>query len=55
MKSNHRTAMGEVRQLVNDPLSFAFLMSDEELKEVLARFMCELNRRRKMRGDQDRI
>ena len=40
----------EVATLVTDPLEFAVMMSDEELEEVIARFVCVLNKRKRGRG-----
>jgi hypothetical protein len=35
----------EVAALVADPLNFAMMMSDEDLEEVIARFVGVLNKR----------
>ena len=40
----------EVATLMADPLYFAMMMSDEDLEEVIARFVCVLNKRKRGRG-----
>jgi len=43
----------DIRKLRNDPLSFAVLMENQYLEHVIATFVSVLNKRRRMRGDQN--
>jgi hypothetical protein len=40
----------EVRQLVTDPISFAMMMDDWQLEQVIVIFVSVLNKRRPDRG-----
>ena len=47
MKNVTRT---QVKRFVQDPLSYAVLMDDEEIEEVIARLMCILYKRKGKQG-----
>jgi hypothetical protein len=40
----------EIEKLVTDPHSFTLMMTDEEIAEVLAAFVCALTKPKHMRG-----
>ena len=42
--------VGDIAKLITDPLSFAIMMRDEELEDVIALFVSVLNKRRNRRG-----
>ena len=43
----------DIRKLKEDPLSFAVLMEDRHLENVIVTFVSVLNKRNKKRGDQN--
>ena len=43
----------DIRKLQKDPLSFAVLMEDRHLENVIVTFVSVLNKRNKKRGDQN--
>jgi len=43
----------DIRKLRKDPLSFAVLMEDRHLENVIVTFVSVLNKRNKKRGDQN--
>ena len=40
----------EIRRLIEDPTSFAMMMDEDELQDVIAAFVSVLNQRTKDRG-----
>ena len=45
--------INDVERLIDDPISFAVLMSDCEILDVIATFVTILNRRKPFRGGQN--
>jgi hypothetical protein len=43
-------ARNDVRKLTTDPLSFAIMMDNMELEQVIAAFVAVLNKRKPYRG-----
>jgi len=43
----------DVKKLSKDPLSFAILMDDRQIEEVIVVFVSVLNRKKTKRGDQN--
>jgi hypothetical protein len=43
----------DTRKLQKDPLSFAILMEDRHIENVIVTFVSVLNRRKQKRGDQN--
>ena len=45
-----RTTGKDVLKLAKDPISFAMMMDDYQLEDVIAAFVCVLNKRKPDRG-----
>ena len=45
--------INDVEKLIDDPISFAMMMTDCEIQDVIATFVTILNRRKPFRGDQN--
>ena len=45
--------VNEVEKLIDDPISFAMMMTDCEIEDVIATFVSILNKRKPHRGDQN--
>lgn len=43
----------DIRKLKDDPLSFAILMEDRHIEQVIVAFVSVLNKRKPKRGDQN--
>lgn len=43
----------DIGKLQRDPLSFAILMEDRHIEEVIVTFVSVLNKRKQTRGDQN--
>lgn len=43
----------DIGKLQRDPLSFAILMEDRHVEEVIVTFVSVLNKRKQKRGDQN--
>ncbi len=43
----------EIRRLIEDPMSYAMMLDEEELEHVIAVFVSVLNQRTKDRGGQN--
>ena len=39
-----------VTKLINDPISFAMVMDDDRIEDVIVKFVSVLNKRRRHRG-----
>ena len=48
-----RITVNEVEDLIDDPISFAMMMTDCEIQDVIAIFVSILNQRKPYRGDQN--
>ena len=40
----------DVTKLINDPISFAMVMDDDRIEDVIVKFVSVLNRRKRNRG-----